>query len=67
MNTPMAEEERNVEIMRRWFDGGVYGAPSTEAGDAYIDEHYQSVESYLEHALGMGAPELAELRRRYLE
>ncbi|MCA9621546.1 MAG: ester cyclase [Myxococcales bacterium] len=26
--------------MRRWFDGGVYGAPSTEAGDAYIDEHY---------------------------
>ena len=34
---------------------------------AYIDEHYESVESYLERALGVGAPELAELRRRYLE
>jgi len=33
----------------------------------YIDEHYESVESYLERALGVGAPELAELRRRYLE
>ena len=34
---------------------------------AYIDEHYESVERYLERALGVGAPELAELRRRYLE
>jgi len=33
----------------------------------YIDEHYESVESYLELALGVGAPELAELQRRYLE
>ncbi|MFC1579248.1 tyrosine-protein phosphatase [Pseudomonadota bacterium] len=33
----------------------------------YIDDHYESVEGYLEQALGVGSRELAELRRRYLE
>lgn len=34
---------------------------------AVIRENYPNPESYLEEALGVGAPELAELRRRYLE
>ena len=34
---------------------------------ASIGEHYQSVEAYLEEALGVGPAELAELRSRYLE
>ena len=34
---------------------------------AYIDEHFGSVESYLLEALAVGEPELAELRRRYVE
>jgi protein-tyrosine phosphatase len=32
-----------------------------------IDENYASTEDYLQRALGVGPPELAELRRRYLE
>ena len=31
-----------------------------------IEEEYPSFEAYLEQALGVGEPELAELRRRYL-
>tara|TARA_R110001592_G_scaffold295594_2_gene565756 strand:- start:115455 stop:116453 length:999 start_codon:yes stop_codon:yes gene_type:complete len=34
---------------------------------AYIDQNFGSVEEYLAQALGVGAPELAELRARYLE
>lgn len=33
---------------------------------ASIDEQYDSVEHYLQSALGVGSPEIAELRRRYL-
>ncbi|MBN7798293.1 tyrosine-protein phosphatase [Parahaliea mediterranea] len=32
-----------------------------------IDERYPDIESYLEEVMGVGAPERAELRRRYLE
>jgi len=33
----------------------------------YIEDHFESVECYLDEALGVGPRELAELRRRYLE
>ncbi len=33
---------------------------------AAIEQNYPSVEAYLEQALGVGPPELAELKRRYL-
>ncbi len=33
----------------------------------HIEDNYASVENYLEKVLGVGAPELAELRARYLE
>ena len=33
----------------------------------YIDQNFGSVEAYLAQALGVGSPELAELRGRYLE
>ena len=32
--------DRNVEIVRRWFEGGVWGNPDAEAAEAYIDAHY---------------------------
>jgi protein-tyrosine phosphatase len=34
---------------------------------SHIDEHFGTVENYLEQALGVGPAELAELRERYLE
>ena len=36
----MGDEAKNMAIMRRWFDGGVYGAASLEDALAFVDAHY---------------------------
>lgn len=40
MNGDPSEEEKNKAIMRRWFDGGVYGAASLDDALAFVDAHY---------------------------
>lgn len=34
------ESERNQQILRRWFEGGVWNTDDVEAAEAYIDAHY---------------------------
>jgi protein-tyrosine phosphatase len=70
--------ERELERLRRKYqmeDMDVEAImPILEVHEDYlsralesIGQHYQSVEAYLEEALGVGPAELAELRSRYLE
>ncbi len=40
MMLPMSVEKQNAEIVRTWFEGGVWGNPDVRAAEAYIDAHY---------------------------
>lgn len=54
----------NADVVRTLF--GVQARFLEEAFIA-IEEHYQTVDKYLEIGLGLGAPEIAELQRQLLE
>jgi protein-tyrosine phosphatase len=70
--------ERELERLRRKYQMEHMAAdsirPMLEAHEDYLavalrhmEESYESVEDYLEQALGLGPAELTELRDRYLE
>ncbi|GAB3381088.1 tyrosine-protein phosphatase [Spongiibacter taiwanensis] len=54
----------NADVVRTLF--GVQARFLEEAFIA-IEEHYETVDNYLEIGLGLGAPEIAELQRQLLE